>query len=230
MDILFLFPYLSAFLFPSIPFFVGLNRWKRIDHVYKPLILMMGVAFFNEVFRFIQVMNSIYKLELPIGLSYISYNLYIIFISILFLKLFKNFRVFDHFKGVYILLIVVFLVFWIIDHFFIPGNTIFNPTKYFRIFYSFILCLLAVQKLNMLLVTERKSLIKNSAFWVCIAVLFFFLPYIIIESVTLNVASNSLQYSNAIFLFRKISSPIYYLIYTLAILWIPQKKQYIQLS
>lgn len=230
MDTLSFLSYLSNFLYPGIAFFTGIFRWKKIDSAYKPLILIMGCAFFNELFRFSQRINYAYEFGWPIGFSLISYNLYVLAISILYLVLFKNLGVFQKNGRLFYLLIIVFVITWTVDHFFIPGNSIFGATKYFRIFYSFILCLIAIQKINMLLVVERKTLVKNSAFLVCMAILFFFLPYIVTECVTLFVRKPSIAYLEAVYQFRKISIPFIYFIYTLAVLWIPPKKPFIQLS
>lgn len=230
MDTLALLSLIANVLYPGIAFTAGLFRWNRIDGSYKPLLLILGSAFLAELFRLIQGLNYSYKLGLPIGFSPIGYNLYVLAISILYLLLFYNHGIFRRKKWLFNLLIFVFVGFWAIDHFIIPGNSIFGFTKYFRVFYSFTICLLAIQWINMLLVSARKSLLKNSSFLICIAILFFFLPYVLTECVTFFIKDYSFDYLNAVFRFRKFSLPVIYFIYTLAVLWMPPKKPFIQLS
>jgi hypothetical protein len=230
MDTLTLLSYLYVSIFPGIVFIIGIFRWGKIDEAYKPLIMIMGCGLFNELFRFFQRINYAFELDWPIGYSLIGYNIYVLIISILYAVLFKRLGVFNKHKPLFVTLLIVFILFWVADHFILREHTIFGPTKFFRIFYSFILCLLAIQKINMLLVGERKSLLKNSSFLICIAVLFFFLPYVLTECVTFFLESYSNDYIQAVFKFRKISLPFIYFIYTLAIIWIPPKKPFIQLS
>ncbi len=230
MDTLSLLIYISNFFFPGIAFITGIFCWKRADAAYRPLILIMGCALLSELFRFLQALNFVYRFGLPIDFSLIGYNIYVLAISLLYLVLFKNLGVLHRHKGLYIGLILAFIIFWVVDHYFIPGNSIHTATKYFRIFYSFILCLLATQKINKLLVTERKFLLKSSSFLICIAVLLFFLPYTLSEGSTVFIEKHSGNYLQKVFNFRPYSNPIIYLIYTLAILWIPPKKPFIQLS
>ena len=230
MDSAYLFSIILNFLLPGIPFWIGVFRWKRIDERFYPIIAIMGVAFVNELFRFFQLLNYVGKLGWSLGLSLMGYNLYVLIISFLYVILFKNLGVFTNRKKLFQIILAVFFIFWLTDHFLLPGHSIHGTTKFFRIFYSFILSLLAIQKINILIVTEKKSLINNPAFLICICMLFYFLPYIVTECITLLIKSTTLEFQKAVYKFRKISNIVIYLIYTLAVIWIPPKRQFIQLS
>ncbi len=231
MDALFtILPKLINLFLPLLPFIAGLVRWNKMDPGYKPLILIFGCAYLAEQYRFLQVINFNYKLGWPLPLSFLGYNLYILIISILYPIWFSKQGDFRKYPWILYLLIFLMVAGWTTDHFFIPGNDLFKPTKYFRIFYSFILCMLAIQHLNILLVTERKSLLKNSSFLVCIAILLFFLPYVLTESATFFIYNTSKSFSDSVYNYRRISLFFIYTIYTLAVLWAPPKKKFIQLS
>ncbi|MCU0403038.1 MAG: hypothetical protein MUE99_00685 [Chitinophagaceae bacterium] len=227
------FYYLSLvvnFVMPGIPFFIGLYRWRRLDERYLPIVAIMGTAFVNELFRCLQLLNYGLKLGWPLDLSLIGYNLYVLIISLLFLILFKNLGVFGTKKGLFRLIFGLFVVVWFLDHFILKGHSIHGITKFFRIFYSFVLSLIAIQKINNLVVTEKNTLFKNPAFLICICMLSFFMPYIITECIMLFIKSTSPVFQRSVYNYRKISNIVIYLIYLLAIIWIPPKRQFIQLS
>jgi hypothetical protein len=230
MDRTYLFFIVLNFVLPGIPFWIGVFRWKKIDERYYPIIVIMGVAFFNELFRFFQLFNYVAKLGWPLGLSLMGYNLYVLIISILYVMLFRNMGVFAKRKTLMRVILTSFVLFWVTDHFLIPEHSIHGTTKYFRIFYSFVLSLLAIQKINMLLVTEKRNLLRNPAFLICICMLFYFLPYIITECITLLIKTVTIDFQQAVYKYRKIANIVIYLIYTLAVIWIPPKRQFIQLS
>jgi hypothetical protein len=72
-------------------------------------------------------------------------------------------------------------------------------------------------------------LLKNPRFIICIGVLLFFVLYIIQESVGLFAPKISKDFFKAIFIIRSRISTFIYLLFFLAILWIPTKKPFIQL-
>jgi hypothetical protein len=172
---------LGNFISPMMPFIVGIIRWKKIDSGYYPLILVFGAATLTELYRSLQLINYYGQYSLPIGISLIGYNLYVLCISILYTLFFKNIGLFEKHKKLPYLIIFTFIITWIADHFILKDNQIHNPTKYFRLFYSLTLSLFSIQQINRLIVNEKRNIIKNSSFLICCCLLFFFLPYIITE-------------------------------------------------
>jgi hypothetical protein len=203
---------------PFVPFVAGLFRYKKMDPDYRSMVFIFGFAFIAEALRATRVLNYYGQLGLPFPLSFIEYNLYILAIGLLY----------THF--LYILISVVLFIFWFWDHFIFRGNRIHELTKEYRLFYAFLLCLMAIQQINRLVVAERQHLLKNSSFLICCCLLFFFLPYIISEGIFLFAKDYSLSFANAVGLFRRWSNLLVYLTFTIAVLWIPQKKNFIRLS
>lgn len=220
----------TNFLEPLVPFLVGLFYWRKMPAAWHLLVAVFGCAFLVEFFRFFQLLNYYAKLNLPWGLSVLGYNLYVLAISILYTLLFEKWGLFTRYKKLPGLIILLFVIIWILDHFVWMGYRIHDSTKIFRIFYSFFLSIFAIQQINHLVVNEKGKLLKNSIFLVCLCLLFFFVPYIITEAVFLIRRGNSFEFTQAIYLFRIITNPVIYFIFTLAVLWTPQKKHFIQLS
>jgi len=213
-----------------MPFTVGVIRWKKIDPRYYPVILVFGAATLAELYRSIQLMNYYGQYGLPIGFSLEGYNLYVLCISILYTLFFNNMGLFEKYKKLPNIIIFTFIITWIADHFILRGNQIHNPTKYFRLFYSLVLSLFSIQQINRLIVHEKKNIVRNSSFLICCWLLFFFLPYIITEGVFLFNPKVSGNFYESVYLVRGWTNHIIYLIFTLAVLWIPPKKPFIQLS
>lgn len=215
---------------PLVPFIAGLIRFKKMDPAYHSLIYVFGAAVIAESTRFILVYNFYTRNQEDIYRSYIGYNLYVLAIGLLFTHLFYNLGIFKDRVWLYRLMMVALPLVWVCDHFIVKGIQIHAQTIVYRLFYAFFLCLYAIQQINRLLVTERGSLLRNASFLICFCILFFFLPYIISEGIFLFNPKVSRIFGEAVFSFRSIAIPINYIIFTVAVLWIPPKKNFIQLS
>lgn len=216
-------------LMPLVPLIFGLRKLKKIDPIFYPFLTILGCAFLAEVFRFFQLLGYYNNLSLGIGVHIIGYNLYIIAISLLYSQFFYNLghlRVpvrFHHWiMGLLGLL-------WIADHFFIGGYRLPDMTKVFRLSYSFLLCIIAIVHINKLLVEAREGLLKNSSFLICTGILFFYTPYIVTEGIFLFLEKPSTEFYASVILLRQITIILMNSIFLLAVLWMPQKKRFIQL-
>lgn len=215
---------------PLIPFIAGLIRFKKMDPAYHSLIYVFGAAVLAECTRFILVYHYYTRNQEDIYRSYIGYNLYVLAIGLLYTHLFFKWGLFEKRVWLFRLLMLLLPLVWVVEHFIMKGNQVHAQTMIYRLFYAFLLCLYAIQQINRLLVTKRGNLLKNASFLVCFCILFFFLPYIITEGIFLFNPKVSLSFVEAVFFFRSIANPINYIIFTLAVLWIPPKKNFIQLS
>ena len=215
---------------PLIPFVIGLIRFKKMDPAYHSLIYIFGAAALAECTRFILLYHFYTRNQEDIYRSYAGYNLYVLAIGLLYTRLYFKWGIFGKRVWLFYLLMVSLPLVWIFEHFLLRGNQVHAQTMVYRLFYAFLLCLYAIQQINRLLVNERGSLLKSASFLVCFCILFFFLPYIITEGIFLFNPKVSLQFEDAVFFFRSIANPINYIIFTLAVLWIPPKKNFIQLS
>lgn len=221
---------LISILAPLVPFLLGLYRYKKIDGSYYPFIAVLGCAVLSETYRTIQLYNYYQGWNWPVGISTIGYNLYVLAIGLLYTILFYKWGLFENKTKPYYLVLIILSIAWVFDHLIINGNRIASPTKYYRLFYSLLLCLFAISHINKLIVSEKHSLLRNASFLICLGLLFFFVPYIIIEGVFLFSPKTSPDFYISVYQIRGRFNPLIYLIFTVAILWIPPKKPFIQLS
>jgi hypothetical protein len=215
---------------PLLPFVAGLFRFRKMDPAYHSLIFVFGAAALAEGTRFFLLYHYYTRNQEDIFRSYAGYNFYVLAIGLLYTHLFFKWGIFGKRIWLYQLLMVALPLVWFFEHFLIKGVQIHEQTMIYRLFYAFLLCLYAIQHINRLLANERGNLIKTSSFLVCFGLLFFFLPYIITEGIFLFNPKVSSTFESTVFSFRSIANPINYIIFTIAVLWIPPKKKFIQLS
>lgn len=227
--------YISFFIGFSvlIPLSLGLWRVQKIDPKYYPLLIILACALVSETFAdyFVWQYYQYDDKNYLAGRSY-TYNIYVIVISCLYLRLFFNWGTLGTKPQLFYSIISIFLLIWSLEHFTSTDGklNLSSSTNIFRLLYSTSLCLLAIRQLNLLIIHERKSLLKNSIFFICCGVLFFFITYIIQESVRLFNPKASLKFFEYFSYIKRYSVLIMYFLYSLAILWMPPKKPFIQLS
>lgn len=229
METTLLFGLVITLISPWIAFAAGLLMLRKMDESYYPFIAIMGAASISELIRISQLFNYYLTLGLPIGLSIEVYNIYVLTIGILYSLLFYKWGMLR--RPTYILktVIVGLILIWFTEHFVYKGYQLPKPTKFYRLTYSSLLCLFAIHHINRLIVREKKMLLRNSSFLICMGLLFFFIPYIIIEGIFLFNPKTSSDFYSSVFEIRSRYNPVIYLIFTVAILWIPRKKPFIQL-
>jgi hypothetical protein len=230
MDTTLIFGLIITLVSPCLAFAAGLVRQQKMDESYYPFIAIMGVASITEFIRITQLFNYYLNLGLPIGLSIEVYNIYVLAIGILYPMLFYNWGLLRRPAYILQLVIATLVLIWVTEHFVFNGYQLPKPTKFYRLTYSSLLCLFAIHHINKLIVREKNRLLRNSSFLICIGLLFFFIPYIIIEGIFLFNPKTSGDFYASVFEIRSRYNPIIYLIFTVAILWIPRKKPFIQLS
>lgn len=208
------------------PLGLGLIRLKKMDEAYRPFIAICACGLLAELLRFYQIW--LYFNE-GIKTNYVIYNIYILAIALLYLQLFFNWQTFGLQKWKLYLGWGILVSVWLTDHVFLGPERLLTMTSIFRMTYSSMICLLSVQQINLLIINEKKILLKNPRFLICISVLVFFLLYIIQESVHLFDPDISQVFFKAIFIIRSRMTSFIYLLFFLAILWIPPKKPFIQL-
>jgi hypothetical protein len=230
MDTTFLFGLIITLISPMLAFAVGMVRLKKIEESYYPFIAIMGTASITEFIRITQLFNYYLNLGLPLGISIEVYNIYVLAIGILYPLLFYKWGLLRRPSYILPLIIGALVLIWVIDHFVYNGYQLPKPTKFYRMTYSLLLCLFAIHHINKLIIREKNRLLRNSSFLICIGLLFFFIPYIIIEGIFLFNPKTSGDFYASVFEIRSRYNPVIYLIFTVAILWIPRKKPFIQLS
>jgi hypothetical protein len=146
-------------------------------------------------------------------------NIYILFELVLFLFQFKKWGLFKKKLNFYVLIFLSMLV-WLYTGIYISDIGIRNT--YFRLFYSFILVLIATDFVNKI-AFERIKLMKDYRFIICIGFIIFYFYNIIIESFCLTKLGFSSQFIYNIFNIKSYLNAFVNLLYFVALLCIHKK-------
>lgn len=146
-------------------------------------------------------------------------NIYILFELVLFLFQFKKWGLFKKKFNFYVLIFLSMLV-WLYTGIYISDIGIRNT--YFRLFYSFILVLIATDFVNKI-AFERIKLMKDYRFIICIGFIIFYFYNIIIESFCLTKLGFSSQFIYNIFNIKSYLNAFVNLLYFVALVCIHKK-------
>jgi hypothetical protein len=193
---------------------IAIFRFKKIRKEFYPFIYLIWIAGINELVSFVLIKTGHFNI--------INNNIYSLIEGLLLLWFFKLMNVFQRYKILFPILIIIFLVAWVSDNFvFHRFGTTFN--SYYNIICSFILVLTAITAVNNIIVKEREILF-NSFFLICVAIVIFFTYMILVEAFWLYGLTASQNFSTKVFDILSWINLLCNLIYALAILWM-QKKQ-----
>lgn len=199
-----------------IPAVIGLIRFHEIGHAYYPFLLLVWLAFFNEVLSFLLI-----RKHHP---NAVNSNIYYLLEGLLLVVQFKKWQLFTASSRAYPLLIGLFLLTWCVENF-IVGSVALFPS-YFIILHSYLLSLVSISMINKLLVQEKRNLLKNSIFILCVGFILYFTSAVLVEAFYLYGVSASKSFQTAIVRIMSFVNLFTNLLYTLAFLWMPKKQRF----
>jgi hypothetical protein len=195
---------------------IGLVRFKQVSSTYFPFILLLWVGLLTEII-------TIFSIDL-FKSNAVTSNIYVLVESLLILWFFKNLEPDRKNNLRFNILALLFLAAWITDNFFISRITRFS--SYFRILYSFITVLMSIHMINRLILEERSGIIKNSIFLITIGFIVFFTYKTLIEIFWVYGLNASRDFRVEVYRIMIYINLAVNLIYALAVLWIPKKREY----
>ena len=199
-----------------IPVIIGLVRFSKINKSYYPFIYCICLGLINEIISLCLVVNGYYNT--------VNYNIYMLLESILLLWQFKNWGLFQRYKFVFPVMVTILTSVWILENFIIFKIT--RYSSYFQITYSFMISLMSINIINKLIVTERKMLVKNSIFILCVSFVMFYTFSVLSESFWIYGVDGNKDLSENIQTISILTNFIAILLYTVAILWMPSKQKF----
>jgi len=208
----------------SAAVFIALIRFKKINASYYPFVICVCIGLINELVSFF--------ITGPLRMSAVNNNINVLIESVLILWQFKNWNSFR--KRTYLFWVIgsLFIAAWIAEVFFIRPITpyytrgILEVASYFRILSSFILVLLAVNQINELIVLDRKNILLNPIFLICMGIVFYYTYKVWIETFWSYGLLRDLRMTKVwnihdwINLFSN-------LIYAFAILWMQKRQRFL---
>jgi hypothetical protein len=157
----------------AVPVLTAIARHRFFTRAYKPLFILLLVGLITEIF-------SVIFYSYPAYIGNCITNVYSLIEFQLLLWLFyrwepKQKEYFYHFFSIGLLGAGV----WYFDN--IILSMLYGISEIVRIFNSFVICLLAINHINRLLITERKSILYNPAFIICCGFVLYFSYKILVE-------------------------------------------------
>lgn len=202
---------------------IGIVRFRRIDPSYYPFIYNTIAALVIEITHRVLMETGHPKLFIFLlnAYSYIDF--------FLFTLLFHNWGLFDRKRSTFITIASIFFILWAVSNAIFTGFIKIN--LYFFIVYSFALIFFSVSTFNKMVVHERTSIFRNPKFWICIGVIIFYSFFIVWSStgISLFYDKTSPEFRRGLQAINVYSNLLVNLLYAVAVIWIPRKKNFTSL-
>jgi hypothetical protein len=205
----------------ALPVIAGIIRLKVIDQSYYPFIVFLCAGCIMEFLPF--YLYPAHGRNVTVAVV----NLYALFEAMVLTWLFYSWSLFKKDRKFFQAVLICFFVLWLVLTFLFQSTT--GSNYAFRVLYSVAIIIFSVSMINKLVITERGTLLKSPKFIISICLIIFYTFFALTNVTRLSYYSSKassvfiqeLQYIPAW------SNFITNLIYTLAILWMPRKKSFI---
>ena len=194
---------------------IGFIRFKKVIKPYQPFFFFVWVALLCEIISSIRITRN----EDNIAVT----NVYVWIESVLLLWLFKNWAMESKRKNYYILISLVSAA-WICDNLIFHSVTRLNSA--FRVIYSFVLVFLSIDQINKLMVEERKNILLNSRFLICLTFVLFYTYKAAFEVFYIVQLPLSEYFYKSLWLIMVYVNLFANLLYAIAALWIPTRQKF----
>jgi len=199
-----------------VPAVIGGVRILKVDSAFHPFIICLWIGAINELISiyFSQSGNS----------THVNNNIYVIIEAILLIWQLKRWGAFDRFHRLYFMLILIFISGWLLENYFLASIHATEP--WFRLGYSFIIVLLAIQVVNHLIISERRSLIRNPIFLVTMGCIIYFTYKGLVEVFWINGFNTSPGFLINVYSIMIWINLLVNIIFSFAVLWMPEKLRF----
>lgn len=197
----------------------GLIRFSKIERSYFAFIILLWIGLTNEIINTI-VINKGYS-------NAINSNIYVLVESLLILLFFYQQGLFQRKRKIAFVLFITYLLVWSAEKFYFSSISQFS--SYFIIFYAFATVIMSIHHINYLITQEKKVLVRHPAFLICFGFILFFTCNALVEIFWLYGLNSSKEFRVQVFRIMTYTNLVVNIIYAIAILWIPKKREYILL-
>ncbi|MCS3801761.1 hypothetical protein [Niastella sp. OAS944] len=203
---------------------IGIVRFRRIDSSYYPFLYNAIAALSVEILnRILNVTGHPHAFTFMLNVfSYIDF--------FFFLWLFHNWGLFNRRKTTFIAIASVFFIIWLVSNIILTGFI--KNNSYFFILYAFALIFFSVNTFNKMVVNERSSIYRNPKFWICLGIIIFYSFFIVVFATGLSVffeRNMSRVFRRELWAISVYSNLLVNLLYAVAVICIPRKKNYTSL-
>ena len=170
----------------------------------------------NELISFLMTKNG--------QTTAINNNIYVLIESILISWQFKKWGLLQRPRFLFPLLLVLLIISWIVENFIVFKITYIS--SYFRVLYSFIIVLMSVSVINGLFILDKKDILRNPIFLICIGFIFYYTYKVLVETFWIYGLNHSRGFRNNVYIILTYVNLFANLIYALAVLWMPTKQRF----
>jgi hypothetical protein len=200
---------------------IGIVRFRRVDPSYYPFIFLTIAALLIEIAHRVLMETGNPKLFIFL-LNTFSYTDFF-----LFSWLFHNWGLFNRKRTTFITIAGIFFIIWVATNVIFTGFVKLN--LYFFILYSFALIFFSVSTFNRMVVHERTSIYRNPKFWICLGVIIFYSFFVVWASTGISFHKTSDEFRRGLQAINVYSNLLVNLLYAVAVIWIPRKKNFTNL-
>lgn len=207
----------SSILLPAI---IAGIKFRNIERSFYPFIFFIWIGVLNEIISYVISMSG--------GSTTFNNNLYILAEALLILWQFKEWDFFQNFKNGFIILFVALIIIWFFDH---RNKEHFSSINLnFRLFYSLMIVLMSIQINNRLIFTFSGNLLKSPVFLVCNAFTIYFTYKILVEVFWIYGLNTTKSFRIDVYIILTWINALTNILYSIAMVCIPKKPHYIELS
>jgi hypothetical protein len=195
---------------------IGWIRIRKTDPAFFPFILLLTIGFVTELISF-AVMKKGYS-------NALFYNLFVLTEALLVTQLFYRLGLFQHKKAFY-LLQFFYVLFWVCEYVYRWNATVF--LSFFIVLFSSILVFQAIDLMHRVLFTTPHQLYTNPVFLICMGLIVYFTYTILVEIFWFYGLNQSRVFRQRIYEVFSYINLFTNILFILATLWIPLKREYI---
>jgi hypothetical protein len=190
-------------------------RCRSVGRENHPFLVLMWVALLNELLS-----------DIVIGYFHtnsVNSNIYVLVEALIVVWQFSRWRLFPGTRP-YLWIAGLLAAFWIGENLVYSNLRVFN--SYFRVVYALVIVLLSIQLVNKLIVAEQRSLLRNAIFLICLGFTLFYTYKIMVEIFWIYGLNASRDFRSKVFFISNFVNLFSNLIFAVAILWMPRKREF----
>lgn len=193
---------------------LGMIRFKSIASDFHPFLWLIWIGVVNETLSLVFIYSF--------GSNAVNSNIYVLIEY--GLVLFQFYRWNREYLKVCRLLAIVGLLIWILDDCLL--NNISENNSVFRIFYSVVIVLLSVMEVNRIIINERKMIMGNAIFIICVTFLVYYGCKAFVEVFNAFQMELSKQFNRSMFRILYAANLFSNIMYAISILCMPRKQEF----
>lgn len=195
-------------------------RFNKTDPAFFPFTLLLTTGLINEI-------AGIWLVYLGYS-NAICYNLFLLAESLLITWQFRKWGLFDNKATNYYFLQSAYICGWTIECVLSDENRLFN--SYFIIGHSIIIVMMSIIQINRMLFSVSRHLLKNPIFLISMGMSIYFTYTVIVEAFWVYGLNQSISFRLGIYEILSYINLFTNLLFAIATLCIPLKRQYIMQS